>query len=197
MTASLDTLFALCAAVHRGEIEAMPAAAAAVEQEHGPGATRELLRQLHLYFGFPRIVQALNACAPALAAPTAEDAASAAPAQPRAAGEQLFRKLYAEDADKVLPHLERLDPCFQSWILEHAYARVLARPRLDLATKERIAIACLAATRCWKQWESHQAIARRHGVSLAVLRQDLRVIEDWIGRASVQQAEQALDRLSS
>lgn len=195
MSDPLHAAFALAAAVEAGDAEEMAACVATLEEGRGAGACRETLRQLHLYFGFPRIVQALNACVPLLAAASEEDGAAPAPADARGVGEEVFRELYAEDADKVLPHLDKLDPTFSTWILEHAYARVLSRPRFSLAEKERLAIACLAATRCWKQWESHHTIARRHGVSLEVLLDDLEVIRDWIGDAAYEHARRTLKAL--
>lgn len=187
---------ALAAAVHRGDAEATRAAALDVEASLGAGAGREVLRQLHLYFGFPRLVQAWNACWQVL--PANDEVPGAKPLPPeRATGEALFRELYGEDAAKVLPHLEKLDPLFTDWILSHAYARVLARPRLNLAEKERLAVACLAATRCWKQWESHVAIALRHGVDLGTLRADLNAAGAWLGAEASAHARAALDVTSA
>lgn len=195
MSDPLHSIFAFAAAVQAGESSAMRAAASKVESEWGEGACREVLRQLHLYFGFPRMVQALNLCLPVIGAATDADLPEPAPSELRAAGEAVFRELYAEDADKVLPHLDKLDPTLRAWILEHAYARVLARPRLSLAEKERLAVACLAATRCWKQWESHHSIARRHGVALSTLRSDLHAIRSWIGAEAEEHARKAFEAL--
>lgn len=195
MSDPLHSAFALAAAVQAGDSEAMRTAATEVEGLLGEGACREVLRQLHLYFGFPRMVQALNICTPLLGAASEADQPEAAPTELRAAGEAVFRELYAEDADKVLPHLDKLDPTLRAWILEHAYARVLARPRFSLAEKERLAVACLAATRCWKQWESHHSIARRHGVALETLQSDLHAIRAWIGPEAEAHARAAFDAL--
>ncbi|MCH2102226.1 MAG: carboxymuconolactone decarboxylase family protein [Planctomycetes bacterium] len=195
MSDPLHAAFALAAAVQASDTEAMCAAAKLIEEQYGAGSCRETLRQLHLYFGFPRIVQALNACAPALAEPDEGDQSTPSPTEPRAIGEAVFRELYAEDADKVLAHLEKLDPTIRAWILEHAYARVLVRPRFSVAEKERIAIACLAATRCWKQWESHHKIARRNGVLVEQLLQDLGAIREWIGTDAHREAKRILTAL--
>lgn len=196
MSDPLHAAFALAAAVESGDVEAMRSCVDAVEQSLGAGACRETLRQLHLYYGFPRMVQALNACAPLLGAAGPDESAEPAPDEPREAGAAVFRELYGSDADKVLPHLVQLDPTLSAWILEHAYARVLARPRFTLAAKERLAVACLAATRCWKQWESHHTIARRHGVSVDVLMQDLDAIRDWVGDEAYAFARRALSELA-
>jgi alkylhydroperoxidase/carboxymuconolactone decarboxylase family protein YurZ len=179
----LHTAFELAAAVHRGEAQATRQAAQRVEQQLGHGRAREVLRVLHLFYGVPKIVQALHACfevLPALA--TAPDAAAptASPVDP-ARGEQHFRSLYAEDADRVLDHLTKLDPSMCTWILDHAYARALLPEGWSVAQIERLAALCLAATGCWKQWESHVGIAARQGVSRATLLADCAACDAWLG----------------
>jgi len=179
----LHAAFELAAAVHRGDAGATRRAAQRVEEKLGAGTAREVLRVLHLFYGIPKIVQALNACIEVLAPITAQAVAPAAARSPNdeARGELHFRKLYAEDADRVLDHLARLDPSLHTWILDHAYARTLQRDGLSLAQTERLAVLCLAATACWKQWESHVAIAARHGVSRATLQTDCEASKDWLG----------------
>lgn len=191
----LHSAFALAAAVHRGEAEASAQAALRVELDLGQGSAREVLRLLHLFFGFPRIVQALNACAAVL--PELGELDEATPAPDGDAGEQVFTELYGQDASKVLQHLAKLDPTLRGWILEHAYARVLGRKRLTIAQTERLAVLCLASTRCWKQWESHQAIARRHGVSLTTLLEDCQVAADWLGPQRLERASTELQEWSA
>lgn len=190
----LHAAFELAAAVQRGQAEATRHAAQAVEQELGPGTTRPVLRMLHLFFGLPKIVQALNACIEVLPAPPAQPSAAQDAAQPcdLNQGELNFRALYADDADRVLGHLERLDPCLQAWILDHAYARALLPDCLSLAQTERLAVLCLAATACWKQWESHVAIAKRQGVTRATLQADCLQAHAWLGAESSSYAQAQL-----
>jgi alkylhydroperoxidase/carboxymuconolactone decarboxylase family protein YurZ len=182
----LHAAFELAASVDRGQAEATRQAALRVETHLGSGASREILRVLHLFFGFPKIVQALNACIEVMPALSVEPSSQqeANPLSDRAQGELNFRQLYAEDADRVLKHLAWLDPIFCEWILDHAYARGLQREGLDVTQIERLAVLCLAATDCWKQWESHVAIARRLGVTRATLQADCEAAQAWLGAAS-------------
>jgi alkylhydroperoxidase/carboxymuconolactone decarboxylase family protein YurZ len=158
---------------------------------HGEIETREVLRILHLYFGFPRLVHAWNVALPAL-----EQAAGTTPSlEPKDKAEpnpdlglQTFQFLYGEKSERVLQHLHRLDPLLRQWILTHAYGAVISRPGLSLATKERISILCLAATGCWQQWQSHIGIALRHGVASKTLLSDLHAV-DWLDSATRTRAE--------
>lgn len=187
----------LAAAVDRGDDHATAAAAAALAACAGAGAVRETLRFLHLFRGFPRVVRAFNAAAPALASCADAAAGTGAPACPPAAapGEELFRALYGADADRVLPHLRQLDPLLAAWILDHAYGRVIARDALPLPERERLAVLLLAADGCWKQWESHARICLRLGVPLATLAADLDRA-DWPSPAARAHAAAALDLLA-
>lgn len=188
MNDPLFAAFQLAEAVHHGNAAATRLAAQAVERELGAGTTRKWLRMLHLFFGFPKIVQAFNACSEVL--PTVSEgqadpscvAAQVDRAPDSVQGEHNFRELYAQDADRVLTHLGKLDPCLRAWILDHAYARALLHDGISLAQTERLAVLCLAATGCWKQWESHVAIALRVGVPSATLQADCNAAKTWLGQ---------------
>lgn len=195
----------LAAAVHAGDAEGMRRAAPACDAALGAGRAREVLRLLHLFLGFPPLVRAWNVCAPVCDEdpngpgpdpPTGPVRPDGATADARARGEATFRALYGEDAAPVLAHLAGLDPTFRDWILEHAYGRVLARGRLDVPAQERVALVCLAATGCWKQWDSHAAIALRHGVSSARLAADLALLADRLDAATLAEARRRLAALT-
>ncbi|MBC8328518.1 MAG: carboxymuconolactone decarboxylase family protein [Planctomycetes bacterium] len=192
-----DRIVALAAAVDRRQDAAIGAAAAALVAHEGPEAVRELLRQVHLFRGFPRVVHALNVVAPLLPAADAADAADGPDPAPEAgkacgvAGEALFRDLYGEDADKVLPHLRRLDPVFSAWVLDHAYGRVMQRQVLPLAERERLAVLLLAADGCWQQWRSHARICRRLGIPTRTLAEDAGR-SGWLDQEQLQRARQGL-----
>lgn len=167
---------------HPAQIQAW---APSVESALGAGASHEIARLLHLFLGFPRIVLAFNAIHEVVgdSAPLADFV------QP---GETVFAELYEEHADKVLTHLRKLDPIFAQWIVDHAYGRVLSRRRLDLNQIERLALLCLAETRCWKQWDSHFIIAQRIGVSRAELREDLSTALSWLAADASRELERRL-----
>jgi alkylhydroperoxidase/carboxymuconolactone decarboxylase family protein YurZ len=88
-------------------------------------------------------------------------------------GEITFRRIYGTQTDRVLKHLHHLDSLTCDWILGHAYGKVICRPELPIELKERLAVLALAATGCWRQWQSHVDNARRLGVSVKVLKKDM------------------------
>jgi len=200
MATDLRFHFQLARDVHQGSETEIAQSSAALVEKFGTLELREVLRLLHLFFGFPLLVRAWNAALPALeshgsAAPT--NAKSEIDAEPNAhhpeRGLETFNFLYGEQSEPVLNHLHRLDPLFQQWILRHAYGTVLARPHLSVECKERLAVLCLAATQCWKQWQSHVSIALRHGVDLQSLREDCKAVS-WLNKKTIRHALSELKR---
>ncbi len=116
---------------------------------------REALLQLHLFCGFPRIVEAFGVLADAggLGAPGAGEARAEAD-QPEA-GRELFDRIYAAQSERVAGLLGDYHPDFQGWILGHAYGRVLSRPGLTARERELLACVALTATDQHRQLASH------------------------------------------
>jgi hypothetical protein len=204
---------AVAAAFDSGDREHMHDAAIALAEAEGAECVHEVLRFLHLFYGFPRLVRAWNALPADLRAgevnrPSSEPLRSsdtngdttddtkdgfdqAAQKDLAAAGESAFRDLYHDRADRVLSHLRMLDPLSTDWVLQHAYARVMSRPHLTTPVQERIAAMALANTHCWQQWRSHVDIALRLGVSTTTLREDLDAV-DWLDSTTRSRAEELL-----
>jgi len=188
----------LAAAAWKGDPDELARAARVCLDQEGPRAVREVLLQLHLFGGFPRMVRALTLLASILPPVDPAEAPPEAGRLPRPTGNPekglaLFRRLYGSDAEPVLEHLRNLDPALPDWILGHAYGSVLSRPALPAEERERLALLALAATGCWKQWESHARIARRLGIPAALLAADLDQT-DWL---TPRQREAARAALSS
>lgn len=185
---ALSAYAAVARAVDRADEEDLREAGEAFRGQ--PQELLGLLRYLHLYFGFPRVVRGLGVLldegllpeadkerTPAVAraeASAADDGGAA-----RARGEERFRHLYGEDAEPVLARLTALDPRFRDWILGHAYGSTGDGHELPLALAERLAVLALAATGCWAQCRSHLRGALRHGVTADQLRGDL-TAADWL-----------------
>lgn len=104
----------------------------------------EALLQVVPYAGFPRALAAFAAARPALG-PRAGAAAEAPAEAFPPAGDAAFRGVYGETADRVRAGLAGLHPLLPAWTTEFAYGRVLARPALDLRTRELLAVAILTA----------------------------------------------------
>ncbi len=197
---------AACAAAAVAGAEAALAAAldAALAAGVAPTALREALLMLAPFAGYPRTLDALSALraafgrAPAGSAPAVE---SGLPADPgvraelfRARGRALFARVYGADAERVLGRLEALDAELPAWVLESAYGRVLARPGLDLAQRERVAVVLLAAQGLVQQLPGHVHGALRAGATAADVRASLDAAAALVPRAARDVAERALLR---
>lgn len=159
----------VAAAAARGHGDALRRALdAALAAGCSPEALRETILMLAPFGGFPRTLDALTAwsaalaragCAPPLVrdpAPRAEHAAQ---------GRALFDRVYGPDADRVRERLLRLDPELPHWVQEDAYGRVLARPGLDAAQRERVAVVFLCALELRNQLSGHVRGALRCGAT--------------------------------
>ena len=121
---------------------------------------------LMLYAGYPAALEGLrvlNAAWPGRARRTREGG----PAQWRARGEKLCRRVYGPAYGKLIPAVQSLHPDLAVWMVEHGYGRVLARGGADAVTRELVTIAALAALGWERQLVSHVLGAVRVGASQA------------------------------
>ncbi|MBI3819734.1 MAG: carboxymuconolactone decarboxylase family protein [Planctomycetes bacterium] len=151
-------------------------------------AAQEAMRMVHLFGGFPRTLNALEALQRAFAATGVKPAKASVDAIRAAAGKRAFQTIYESNAGAVTAYLRGLDPPVARWIADYAYARVLSRPELTLRERELLAVAALAATGQNKQLISHALGARRAGATDAEIRAALRaglraIAKDARGRA--------------
>ena len=142
---------------------------------------REALLQVHLFAGFPRVVEAWGVVerAGGLGEPSPAEV-RAEPDRPEQ-GSALFGTIYAEQAERVEASLQGFHPELARWVLGHAYGRVLARPWLSAAERELLAVACLAALGQDRQLASHVRGALRCGASAVQLRAVLESVADLLG----------------
>lgn len=157
---------------------ALCAFAACMSRRDEPGAEKALIaartarvprRQaeetalmLMLYAGFPSALEGLrllNRVWPGRARRTREGT----PAQWRARGAALCRRVYGPAYAKLVPAVRTLHPDLAVWMEEHGYGRVLARPGLGVVARELITVAALAALGWERQLVSHVLGAERVG----------------------------------
>lgn len=136
-------------------------------REHGlPRAdVEEALLQAILFAGFPRVVHAFDVLTERWPAPTPPRGGEVPSGQRREAGLQLFRRIYAGNADAVLVKLGEGHEELRDFVLEAAYGRILARPGLDAARRELLAVGMLALLRQPPQLVAHGRGAMRVGAS--------------------------------
>lgn len=159
-------------------------------------AWREALLQAHLFAGIPRIVEAfgvleqaggLGVPGPEELAPPEDEAAD------QARGFAFFEQVYGERAPRVRGMLEGYHPDWARWVLGHAYGRVLTRPILGAATRELLAVACLAALGQDRQLAGHARGAVRCGASPGQLHGALDAVADLLGAEALGRSREVLE----
>jgi 4-carboxymuconolactone decarboxylase len=140
----------------------MSSAVAAARRAGWPrAALEETALMLTLYAGYPAAIEALRVLAARW--PARASAGEIPAATRRARGTRLLDGVYGPVRPALVRELDRLHPALASWVVDHGYGRVLARPRLDPATRELITVALLAGTPWTRQLASHRIGARRLG----------------------------------
>jgi 4-carboxymuconolactone decarboxylase len=154
---------------------------------------REALLQVVAYGGFPRAIEGLR-----LLARSGAERAPPGPPDPvvREQGRAVFDAIYGRHADEVLARLDALGTGFSHWVIEDAYARVLARPGLTIAERELLAVAALCLMALPAPLESHVRGALLNGSTapaVADILHSCRVLADPDAERVL---ERALERLS-
>ncbi len=137
----------------------------------------------HLIGGIPRAIEGLKCFGIALeregmSLPKVEEEEEEGREAHRERGLSLFHRIYARQANPVLDRLEAILPGYSSWIIEHAYGRVLSRPELPAEQRELLAVAALSAMRCPNQLESHARGAIHLGATRDQVLGAIKVLDD-------------------
>jgi len=159
-------LRALCeyaAAMTRRDFAAARAALAAARRAGAPRvAAEETALMLMLYAGYPAALEGLrvlNQAWPGRARARREGARATWTRR----GEALCRRVYGPAYGRLVPAVRALHPDLATWMVEHGYGRVLARPGLSAKDRELVTVAALAALGWERQLVSHLLGALRVG----------------------------------
>ncbi len=178
----------------------------------GPAAVEEVLLQAYLFQGYPAAIWALGGWR--AVGGTADGEGSMSPGEPSSvspgesssvspgesssmalaeewerAGEEVCRRVYAENYEKLRRNVRALHGELDRWMIQEGYGKVLSRPALDLVTRELCVVAALAVTSWEPQLHSHMRGALNAGASSpeveAALEAGLEfgIEENWKGRA--------------
>ncbi len=176
-----------------GRFEALRAWRRGLTEQPGV-AHREALLQVHLFAGFPRLVEAFGVL---------EECGGLGPAGPgerlgwapdRVRGREFFERIYAAQSAAVAGALERFHPELAEWILGHAYGRVLTRPGLAEKQRELLAVAALIATDQERQLASHVRGAARLGAGRAEFEALLGWLGELLDAEQVERARRVVER---
>jgi len=159
-----------------------------------PDRHREALLQVLPYAGFPRSLSALLVFDGVLG----ETKEPEGPTPPRdvliARGEGVFRRVYGGAADTILANIARAHPSLPEWILGDAYGKVLARPGLDLPTREVLGVALLTALDQPEQLQGHIRGGLRVGASAEQLQEAVEIAAALISPEAGERARERLRR---
>jgi alkylhydroperoxidase/carboxymuconolactone decarboxylase family protein YurZ len=70
-------------------------------------------------------------------------------------GEELCKKIYGSQYEKLVHNMKRLHPDLADWMLWEGYGKVLARPFLNLVVRELLIVAMTAVLQVERQFTSH------------------------------------------
>ena len=162
-SAAIRALCAYAAAMTRRDFAAARAALASAKRAGARrAAAEEAALMLMLYAGYPAALEGLrvlNEAWPGRARASREGR----PADWRARGERLCRRVYGPAFAKLVPAVRALHPDLATWMVEHGYGRVLSRPGLSAKDRELVTVAALAALGWERQLVSHLLGALRVG----------------------------------
>jgi 4-carboxymuconolactone decarboxylase len=168
---------------HAEEIRALRVAAPEGEPDR---EWREAILQAHVFAGFPRVIEALEALM--RAGGFAPESEVDAPTE-SGCGNALFECIYAEQTDAVRGRLEALDPQLGAWIQEYAYGTVLCRPGLSAARRELLVVAALTVLGQRRQLASHVRGALRCGAREDEVLSVLALTQPYVDDEAFLQAE--------
>jgi 4-carboxymuconolactone decarboxylase len=162
---------------------------------------REAILETFLFAGYPRAIHAFETLAEVIEARGCDEPPPRDRLPPRSGlrvffrrrGRDLFHEVYRGDAQAVLDRISSFHPEFSDWIVEDAYGKVLARPFLDLKTRELIAVALLTALDLPRQLTPHIRGALRAGAKPKEVAETVGQLEILLGGSRV---KMALTRLS-
>lgn len=153
---------------------------------------REAVLQVHVFAGFPRLVEAYGVLdeAGGLGTLAPDEVESVVDGKDR--GATLFERIYRDGGADVRSMLARHHPDFAAWVQDHAYGNVLARPGLGADRRELLAVAALASLGQDRQLASHARGAVRCGATPAEVGATLDVIATWIEPERLAQARRVV-----
>ena len=190
LTPARAALVRLSAAIAGGAgAETAARAREALEAGLSPERVYEAVLQSYLFLGFPRAIEAFFAVAPLLAERGfAARAAAADPARWRRDGEELCRRVYGRNYEKLVSVMRDLSPDLAESMILEGYGKTLSRPGLGAVDREVAVVAILTVTRMWRQLRSHAIGTVNVGGTRSDVKDAIQLCEPWCGEAGVREA---------
>jgi 4-carboxymuconolactone decarboxylase len=90
-------------------------------------------------------------------------------------GDQLYRKVYAGNADRVREEMLRLSPDLAAWAMIEGYGKTLSRPGLDLQSRELCIVSMLTQLGWERQLYSHILGANNIGANIDEIKEAVKI----------------------
>jgi 4-carboxymuconolactone decarboxylase len=146
----------------------------------------ECILQSYLFLGYPTVLQALTAWRDITPeAVSVEGVTTLKKWHER--GEQVCATVYGGQYQRLRENVLRLHPDLEDWMLTEGYGKVLARPGLDLKTRELCIVALLSAQDSPHQLYSHLRGALNAGATPGEVDEAVMVLAGALPRERAQQ----------
>ncbi|HEY3113058.1 MAG TPA: carboxymuconolactone decarboxylase family protein [Gemmatimonadaceae bacterium] len=169
-------------------------------EEVDPVAVEEIILQSYLFAGFPRALNAVRAWrnVSARRAPVEDDEASAKDLKLwKKRGEKTCAIVYGDAYEKLRQNIRALHPALDEWMIVDGYGKVLARPGVDLRTRELCVVAACAVSAQQRQLHSHFHGALNAGASAGEIAAVLDALNDLISRDDLSRYRQLLQKVAA
>jgi len=169
-------------------------------EEVDPVAVEEIILQSYLFAGFPRALNAARAWRNVSGRP-APIKDSEAPVKDlklwKKRGEKTCAIVYGDSYEKLRQNIRDLHPALDEWMIVDGYGKVLARPGVDLRTRELCVVAACAVAAQQRQLHSHFHGALNAGASAGEIAAVLDALTDLISRDDLSRYRQLLQKVAA
>ncbi|MEO8911325.1 MAG: carboxymuconolactone decarboxylase family protein [Gemmatimonadaceae bacterium] len=166
--------------------------------EIDPVAVEEIILQSYLFAGFPRTLNAMRVwrAVSKRPAPPREPAESGSDLEKwRERGEETCEIVYGDSYEKLRKNVLELHPVLEDWMIVDGYGKVLARPGVDLKTRELCVVAACAVSGQQRQLHSHLYGALNAGAHAAEVAAVLDALNDLILNEDLVRYKQLLQKV--
>ena len=109
-------------------------------------------------------------------------------------GQQLYEKIYSQNAETVRKEMLKLSPELAAWTVVEGYGKTLSRPALDIPTRELAIVAVLTQLGWERQLYSHILGATNAGATFGDIRKAI-IIGAMDDREKEQRSFELLQRI--
>jgi 4-carboxymuconolactone decarboxylase len=115
----------------------------------------------------------------------------------RTRGEELCRKIYGSQFERMVENMNKLHPDLADWMIAEGYGKVLSRPFLTPLVRELLIVAMTAVLNVERQFHSHVRGALHVGATPEQLQEVFHEAKGFMDRSTVPALQKILNQVSS